>query len=247
MLVEQDDNTVRFSMGQVFGVTALVALALSIASLTGSVTLGVHMSMCLAGWVMWRILHGHPAALIPVLLGADLLLSTGIEWGLKGEDFMFRGIILLIGTLLVLAGVGALVCIGTRKQRFWKHQYGVALAILCMLLAWWVVVPLVGGASVARRRASDTAANNQATAKAIAMVEEARQRTGTTPGEEALPGLLREPLPSVRWGGITGEIRYGKTGETTYELTYIDPSMLFGDIVIYDSAAPEKGWSRIPF
>jgi hypothetical protein len=137
--------------------------------------------------------------------------------------------------------------LGARRRQFWKYQFVIAAAVLVILAAWWLAIPTLGNAAIARRRAADMAANNSATARAIALVEEVQQRTGTTPGEKTLAELLREPLPSLRWDGVQGQIQYRRTGENTFQLSYIDPSMFFGDIVTYDSATPQRGWYRIPF
>ncbi|NLS95339.1 MAG: hypothetical protein GXX96_24625 [Planctomycetaceae bacterium] len=148
------------------------------------------------------------------------------------------------GSLLVVFGGYRLARIGGKKQRFWKRQIVVAASIMPVLLVLWVAIVVLGNAAVARRRAADTAANNLATAKAIAMVEEVRRQTGTTPDEDTLPALLREPLPSVQWNGHSQQIRYTRTGDTTYELRYYDMRGFLGDTVVYDSV---KGWYRVPF
>ncbi len=79
------------------------------------------------------------------------------------------------------------------------------------------------------------------------MVEKAVEIHGQAPDLETLRKILSGPLPSVRWGGYSHEIGYLQTGEKTYQLNYVDPSMFFGDIVIYDSATPKKVGSEFPF
>lgn len=244
---EQRDSTIRFSLRQMFGVTGFVALTLGIVSYTGSVAYGIHLSMFLIGWVMWRVLHAHPKGLIPVLLGGDFLLWVAYERVLRGseEDFLgYRTMISVFGSLLVVFGVSRLVRVGSKKQRFWERQKVIAAAIMSILLVLWVAIIVLGNTAIARRRAADTAANNLATAKAIAMVEEVRRQTGTTPDEDTLPVLLREPLPSVRWNGCSQQIRYTRTGDTSYELHYYDMRVFLGDTIVYDSV---KGWYRVPF
>jgi hypothetical protein len=240
---------IRFSLLELFGVTSFVALILGIVSYTGSILVGIHLSLCLTGWLMRRLLHGQLGGIIPALLGGDFLLCSSVAWVHHGsEDFMgIHKMLDVIATLVVCVGLGALVWVGIKRQRFWKQQIAIATIIAVILAAWWIAVPALGNAAIARRRASDIAANKVATARAIAMVEEVRQRSGMTPNEDGLRELLREPLPSVRWDGLSGQIQYHRTGDTTFQLSYIDPSMFFGDIVIYDSATPKKGWYRITF
>jgi hypothetical protein len=249
-LIDQHDSTIRFSLRHMFGVTAFIALTLGVVSYTGSIAYGIHLSLCLAGWVMWRIGHGHLGGLIPALLGGDLLLCLSVGWIMSGsEDFLgIRVIMGVFASLFVFVGVGVLLWISTKKRRFWKHQIAIAAAILFILAVWWAAVPMLGNATIARRQTADIAANNLATAKAIAMVEKVRQQIGAVPDESALSELLKEPLPSVRWDGLSDQIRYARTSDATYQLIYFDISMLlFPDYVIYDSATPKKGWYRIPF
>lgn len=244
---EQADSTIRFSLRHTFGVTAFIALTLGIVSYTGSVAYGIHLSMFLIGWVMWRILHAYPQGLIPILLGADFLLWVAYERGLCGseEDFFgYRMILSVFASVLVLVGVAILVRTGNKKHQFWKHQIIIAATISCVLVALRGAIIVLGNTAIAERRATDIAATKLATAKAIVMVEEVRKQTGTTPDEDALAKRLREPLPSVRWDGRTQQIRYRRTGDTTYELLYYDMRGFMGDTVVYDSV---KGWYRIPF
>lgn len=233
-----------------FGVTAFITLTLGVVSCTGSIAIGIHLSLCLTGWLMWRIAHGHLGGLIPALLGGDLLLCLSVGWITSGSEDPF-GIQVFTGafaSLFVFVGVGVLLWVSTKKRRFWKHQIAIAATILFILAVWWAAVPMLGNATIARRQAADIAANKLATAKAIAMVEKVRQQIGAVPDEGTLSDLLQEPLPSVRWDGRSRQIEYKRTGDTTYQLSYLDVAMLlFPDYVIYDSAAPKKGWCRIPF
>lgn len=248
-MVKQTDDAIHFSLLSVLAVTSYIAFTLAVVSYTNSVVYGVHLSLVLVGWVIWRYVHGHLGGIIPALLGGDVLLCSSVAWTIHGsEDLMgFRNIANAFASFLVLAGFAVLVFVGAEKQGFWKHQIGIAALSLCTLVAWWIAIPVLGNAAMAQRRAADIAANSVATAKAIAMVEEARRRIGTAPDKEALQDLLTGPLPSVCWDGNSWQIQYQRTGNTTYRLTYIDPSMFFGDIVVYDSATPQKGWYRIPF
>lgn len=249
-MTDQPDARIRFSLRHMFGVTAFIALTLGVVSYTGSIVPGIHLSLCLAGWLGWRIAHGHLGGLIPALLGGDLLLCLAVDWTTSGsEDFLgIRAFIGVFASLFVFVGVGVLVWISMKKRPFWKHQIGIAAAILSILAVWWVAVPMLGNATIARRQATDIAANKLATAKAIAMVEKVRQQIGAVPDESALSELLQEPLPSVRWDGLSRQIEYRRTSETTYQLSYLDVAMLmFPDYVIYDSSTPNKGWYRIPF
>ncbi len=247
----ENDDRIRFSLRSMFCLTGFAALILGIVSSTGSIVLGAHLSLGLIGWVMWRIVRVHPGGLIPFLLGADLLACSSIDWVVRASEGGFLipvwAVFSVPGSLLVLIGFGVLLAIGLKKRHLGKRQTVAALIILPMLLAWWIVIPMLGHAAVERRRASDAAAMTRAAAEAIAMVEEVRLRTGTTPDDEALAALLPKPLPRVRWGEVSGPIRYRRTGDKTYELSYIDPAWMFGDIVVYDSSTPQKGWVRIPW
>ena len=237
---------IRFSLLHLFGVTTLVAFILGMVSYTGSIPLGIHLSLCLTGWLMRRFLHAHLGGVIPALLGGDVLLCSSFGWAHRGsEDFLgLRAVFVVIASLVVLVGLGVLVWVGTKRQQFWKQQIAIAATIAVVLAAWWSAVPTLGNAAIARRRASDIAANTAATAKALALVEEARQRTGTTPDEGELKGLL----PSVRWDGVSVQIEYHRIDDTRYWLNYSDPSGLSwigGTDVIYNSATPNKGWYRV--
>src|SRR5262249_13721352 len=163
-------------------------------SLAGSVSLGVHLSMVLVGWILWRYAHGYLGGILPVLLGGDVLLCASAPWGFRGTgDFMgFRSLVTFAASLSVLAGVGGFVWAGARDRPDAKHQRSIAVLLLCLLVGWWLAIPTLGNAAIGRRQAADTAANNAAAARAIAMVEEVRLRTAETPAREALPALLPE-------------------------------------------------------
>lgn len=249
VVARQDDTAIRFSLRQLLTVTGYLAFTVAVVVNTGSIALGIHLSLGLVGWIMWRFAHGHLGGIIPALLGGDFLLCSSVVWVVQGsEDFMgVRSMFNVLASLLVLVGLAGLIWIGMTEQRFWKHQMGIAAAIGCILVAWWIAIPALGHAAIASRRAADTAANNLAAAKGIVLVEDVRKRTGTTTDADRLEELLTEPIPSVRWDGNSQQIRYQRTGDTTYQLSYIDSSMFWGDTVTYDSATPTKGWYRIPF
>ncbi len=246
-MAEQDENTVRISLRHMFGLTTWIALTLGVSSYTGSVAIGIHLTMCLVGWVLWRILHTEPGAVIPILLGGDLLLWVAYERAVCGseDDFLgYRMILSAVASLLVLAGVTILVRTARAKQRSWKRQAAIVATAIPVLVFLWVAIIAVGSASIDRRQASDATANRLAMAKAIAMVEEVRKQTGTPPDEDTLAGQLQQPLPSVRWDGRFQQIRYTRTGDMSYELSYYDMAGFLGDTIVYNSA---KGWYRIPF
>lgn len=241
---------IRFSLLDLFGLTASVAFILGLVSYTGSILVGIHLSLCLVGWILSRFLHGHPGGVIPALVGADILLCSSVAWVHRGsEDFLgLRVVLAVIASLIVLVGLGVLVWVGTKRQQFWKQQFAIAAIIAVILAAWWVAIPTLGDAAMARRRAADMAANKAATAKAIALVEEVRQRIGTyPPDEDKLREVLREPLPSVRWNGFSSRIYYHGRG-TTFCLSYLDPSCSWiGVDCVYDSATPNRGWYQVVF
>lgn len=241
---------IRFSLLDLFGVTTFVAFILGLVSYTGSILVGIHLSLCLVGWILSRFLHGHPGGVIPALVGADILLCSSVAWVHRGtEDFLgLRVVFAVMASLIVLIGLGVLVWVGTKRQQFWKQQIAIAAIIAVILAAWWAAIPSLGDAATARRRAADIAANKAATAKAIAMVEEVRQRSGTLPDDDRLTELLREPLPSVRWNGVSIQIRYYRTSHTTFCLSYLDPSCSWiGVDCVYDSATPSRGWYQVVY
>lgn len=243
----EDGYAIRFFLWQVFGLTTGLALALGISSYSGSVAVGIHLIMCLVGWVMWQILHMRTGAIIPLLVGSDLLLWVAHERAVVGsdDDFLgYRWLITLFASLLVTAGIVQLIRTGRQQSLLWKRHVAIAVTLIAVLFGLWMAIIVVGNASIARRRAADTAANRLAMKKAIALVEEVRRRTGITPDDEALPGLLREPLPSVRWNGYFQEIRYRRTGNANYELSYYDMAGFLGDTIVYDNV---RGWRRVPF
>ncbi len=247
---KQSDNAIRFSLRSLLVVTSYVAGTMAVVSYTNNIAFGFHLSLGLVGWIMWRFAHGHLGGLIPALLGGDLLLCSSVSWVFHGsEDFMgFRVAFSAIASLLVLTGLGVFAWIGARKRSFWRNQVCIAATIFCTLIVWWIAIPTLGNAAMSHRRALDIAANSTAAIKAISMVEDAQQRNRKTPDRDSLNGILNEPLPSVRWDGYTQKIQFEKTSDTTFRLSYIDPSMFFmGDIVVYDSGTPAKGWYRIPF
>jgi len=246
----QPKNAIRYSLLGMLGMFAYISFTLAAASATNSVALGIHLSLLLVGWILWRYAHGHLAGILLVLLGGDALLCMSVPWIFEGvEDFMgFRALVMLGASLLVLIGLGVFLWAGTREWEFSKHQKWIAATLFCVLIGWWVAIPTIGEAAIGRRQAADIAANNAAAAKAIALVEEVRKRIGEAPKEDALSELLQEPIPSIRWQSYSHPIQYRQTSNSTYELSYIDPAgFMWGDIITYDSATPQRGWFRIPF
>lgn len=242
----QSDSTVRFSLLSLLVVTTYIACTMAVVSYTKNIVFGVHLTLGLVGWIIWRFAHGHLGGLIPTMLGSDFLLCSSAEWVLHGsEDFL--GICLalnVIASLIVLTGIGLFAWVSSKKRHNWLNQVCIAASIFFALVVWWIVTPRLGSAALSHRRALDIAANGSAEVKAISIIEDALRRYGNLPDSDS----LYEPLPSVRWDRFTHMIRYQKTSDTTFQLTYIDPSMLFmGDIIVYDSSNPKKGWYRIPF
>ncbi len=235
---------IRYSLKYLLAVVGAVAASLGIVRLTGSIGLGVHLSVCLAGWLLWRTANVHFGGVIPTLLGVDILLNCSIDWVHDGaEDFMgFRSSAIIFAEFLVVLGIGLTVWFAVRRRRFWRRQMGIALVFLSLLVAWSVTIPGIGNAAITRRRRTDNAANNRATAQAISTVEEFRRQTGRCPLENELP-----EMPSVRWDGFSTQIRYERMTVNSYQLHYVDPTIFMGDRVIYESDKPKKGWYRVPF
>jgi hypothetical protein len=250
LVKEQPDNRIRFSLFSLLGVFAYVSCTLALASFTNSVALGVHLTLLLVGWLLWRYAYGHGAGIILVLLGGHLLLALSLPWVLDGtEDFLgFRALASMAASLIVMAGLADFVWEWHTGRPYARNQLWIAATLFCVLIVGWAAIPTLGNAAIARRQASDTAANNRAAAKAIALVEAVLKRTGAAPKADALRELLPEPLPSIRWQSYSYPIQYRQTSNSTYQLSYIDPSgFLWGDIITFDSATPQRGWFRIPF
>jgi hypothetical protein len=220
---------------------AYIAFTLSIVRYTGSLISGIHLSLCPMGWLMWRFGRVRLVGLVPTLIGADMVLGFSLSI-IQYADFMGAAGV-AFGSVVLLIGLGVLVCISARRGRYWQSQIGTAAVGLLLVVAWWFSLPAFARAA----RASDLAANSAATARAVSIIEDVRRQLGRVPSEPELGILLPEPFPSVRWGRFSGPIQYRRTSEKAYELTYIDPSEFMGDIVIYNSDTPEKGWYRIPF
>jgi len=239
---QRANKSFSFSLKHLFSATATVAIVLGVVAATGSVVLGVHISLGLAGWIIWRFAHAHPAGLIPCLLGGDILLASSYRWVFHANEAFFRGFFLMLGGSLIGIGILIFALIGAAQKRYGNHQYVCAAVIAVMLFVWWAIVPMLGSSAVAHRQAADIAANNRAAAKAIKLVEEATKSLGSSPLEDELEHVLSEPMPSVRWDRFETPINYQKTGATTFQLRYC-----LGDIVFYDSATPQQGWTRIPW
>jgi hypothetical protein len=249
-LQNEPDNTIRFSLLSVLGIFAYVSFAFAMASLANSVAVGIHLSLLLVGWVLWRYAYGHGAGVILVLLGGDLLLCLSVPWIRDGADDVmgFRVLASLAAGLIVTIGLGVFVWAGSTSRPHARNQLWIAATLFFVLVCCWVAVPTIGNAAIARRQSADIAANTAAAAKAIALVDEVVKRTGAAPETDALAALLPEPFPSIRWQSRSHEINYRPTSSSTYELSYIDPSgFMWGDIITYDSSMPQRGWSRIPF
>lgn len=243
------DNRVRFSLRDLLLATSYVAGTAAVVSYTGSVRLGIHLSLAFLGFLMWRYAHGHLGGIVPALLGGDILLCSSIGWVSYGaEDFMgFRDMFNVFASFLIVVGLGTFSWDAGKKKPFRRNQIGIAMTIFLILVAWWVAIPPLGRASITRRQNSDMASNKAATANAISMVQNAVLRNGNAPENTRLAQLLTAPLPAVQWDGVSQQIQYQKTGDDSFQLSYVDPSMFLGDIVVYESTTPNKGWYRIPF
>ncbi len=244
-----DTESIRFSLREALAVTAAAAAVCAVVAYTNSVVIAIHLTTVFLGFVIWRYAQGHLGGLIPTLLGGDLLLGFSLGWVVNGsEDFMgFRGLIFGVASVLFLTGLGVFLGIASYRRRYWRHQAAIAITLGAIFVIGWIVVPTLGKAATLRRQKADIAANTAATAQAIALVATVCQQVGSAPDLEALKKQLGGPLPSVRWDGYSHEIMYVKTGANTYQLQYIDPTMFMGDICIYDSSTPARGWFRVKF
>lgn len=240
-MVNECDSQLRFSLAHLLAVIAYLGFTFSVVRYTGSSISAVHLSVCLMAWLMWRFGHVRLVGLVPTLIGADIVLGFSLST-IQSDEFLGAAGA-SFGSIVLLIGLTILFCISARRDRYWRTQMGTAAVGTLLLVAWWFSFPALARAA----RASDMAANSAATVRALSMIEDVRRQLGRVPSEPELGALLREPLPSVRWGQRSGPIQYRRTSEKAYELTYIDPSQFMGDIVIYNSDTPEKGWYRIPF
>jgi hypothetical protein len=242
----QSEGVFQFTLRELLAVTAYIAFALGIGRWTASPTVAVQFLLFLIGLGVVRFAHGHLGAVIPSLLGIDLLTCYGIDLAYFGNvpGFMdFRpAFACLGGSLLILIGLGVFLWQARSNRPYRKAQLGLALFMLTFLVGWYAIVPTIGRATVAQRRARDTAANNLAMSQAIAQVEAIRARLGRIPDDAELKSLLDEPLPSVRIDGYVAQISYQHTAANEYQLSYC-----FWDILTYCSSTPNKGWYRIPF
>ena len=241
---QESHNAVRFSMLTVLSVTGYAAFACAMVLYTNNIAPLVHMSFIHAGWVLWRYAYAHFGGLLLTLIGFDLLACITYQWGYCGSEDVFGCVVgSVFASVIVLMGLGIFGWIASKKGGYCGNQAFVASWLFFALIIFWGVVPIVGEFSISRRRSSDTAANSIATAKAISMVEEAQVVFGKTPGKEELQEFLKEPFPSFRWDGESQDIEFKKTGETTFELSYTDPTVFIPiREMVFDSANPEKGW-----
>ena len=237
------DNQLRFSLAQLLAGIAYIAFTGTVVRCTGSIASAIYLSLCLAGWLMWRFTRLHVAGLVPTLVGTDVLLSSSLDWiGSNSQpELNFLGIVL--GTLLMLVGLSIWVGLAGRKRQNGQRQIAAAAASFVFLVAWWLFLPTLEKAA----HLSDIAANNAATILAVTMIEDVRQQLGRAPAKSELAALLHEPLPSIRWGRVSTPIGYVRTSDKAYKLSYIDPSVTRRDIVWYNSEMPEKGWYHKPF
>lgn len=243
------DEKIRYSLRELVLVTTYIQISLAVAFYLNSIPIGIHLSLVLLGWIAWRYGHGHLGGIIPALVGGDILLCSSVQWVLGGqEDFLgLRDLVCMLASLCVAAGFFVLIWVAGSKPRYWKHQIGIAILMLMAIGTWWAIIPRIGNAAIARRRAVDIADNKVAMEKAIAMATEAQKLHGEAPDQETLLKILGGPLPSVRWDGQTREIEYSRIDETSFRLTFFDPSVFMGDMLIYFSESPAQGWVRVPF
>ena len=240
-VVNRCDSQLRFSLAHLLAVIAYLAFTLCVVRYSGSLISGIHLSICLMAWLMWRFGRIRLVGLVPTLIGADMVLGFSVSI-IQYADFLGAAGV-TFGSVVLLIGLGILVFVSASRGRYWQSQIGTAAVGFLLLVAWWFALPALARYA----RASDMAANGAATALAVSIVEDFRRQLGRVPSEPELGVLLPEPLPSVRWGQLSGPIHYRRTSEVAYELTYIDPCEFMGDIVIYNSDTPEKGWYHIPF
>ena len=240
-VVNECDHQLRFSLAHLLAVIAYLGFTFSIVRYTGSSMSAVHLSICLMGWLMWRFGRVRLVGLVPSLIGADMVVGFSLST-IQSDEFLGTAGV-CFGSIVLLIGLAILFCISARRDRYWRTQLGTAAVGTLLLAAWWFSFPALARAA----RASDMAANCAATARAVSMIEDVCRQLGRVPSEPELSALLPESLPSVRWGQLSGPIHYRRTSDKAYELTYIDPSEFMGDIVVYNSDTPEKGWYRIPF
>lgn len=243
------DNQVRFSLRDMLLATSYVALTAAVVSFTGSIHWSIHLFLPCIGFSMWRYAHGHLGGVVLALLGGDILLCSSIGWISYGvEDFMgFRDMSIVFASFLIVAALGTFSWAAAKEKPFWRNQMGIAITIFLVFIAWWIAIPPLGRAAVARRQNSDMAANIASTANAISMVQNAVLHNGNAPDNTRLAELLSDSLPAVQWDGFSQPIQYQKTSDNSFQLSYVDPSVFLGDIVVYDSTTPKKGWYRIPF
>ena len=155
------DSQLRFSLAHLLAVIAYLAFTLSVFRYSGSLMSGVHLSLCLMGWLMWRFGRVHLVGLVPTLFGADMVLGFSLSI-IQCADFLGAAGV-TCGSVVLLFGLGILVCISARKGRYWQSQIGTAAVGLLLLVAWWFSLPALARAA----RASDIAANNAATAAGV--------------------------------------------------------------------------------
>jgi hypothetical protein len=234
----------QFTLRQLFAVTTFVAFTLGIGRWTGSAGIVVHGHFILVGWLLWRFARGHLGAVVPSLIGLDLLIVVAVDW-LSGADtdlFDLRDLVVEFATFLTIVGLGVFFWRACRKCPHWRSQIALGLLVLAALVVWWAIVPAMGRVAVAGRQARETAANNAAMAKAVAQIEAIRKRLGRLPDESEIDEFLEEPLPRICVDRFQAPIRYRRVSDTGYELSFC-----YWDIFIYSSSTPSKGWCRIPF
>lgn len=238
------DDRFQFTLTQLFVLTAIVALICGIGRLTGSPALVIQLSAIFLGWGMRRFAHAPLGALIPSLLGVDILACEGISWAYYGFDDpeFVRNAIAGFATLLVIVGLGVFLLAAWLNRPYPRRQAGLAIFFLIVLVAWWAVVPAIGNTTVAERKTMETAANNAAMATAVAQIESLRERLGRVPEESEVNDLLDQPLPYIRIRGFATQIRYQRTADDAYQLRFC-----YWDIFLYDSTTPARGRYHIPF
>jgi len=242
-MTDRNEN-LRFTLRHLFVVTALSAMALAAGRVTGSPALTIHLTLVVVGWLIYYVLHGHLAGILPCLLGADYLTIHAIDWTYRANaPFMFEPVLDMFASFLIFVGLGIFVILGCRKGPYWRWQLANAAIFFTLLIAWWLVIPMIGERVIAQQRARDTVRNNAAMSQAVAQVEAIRSQLGRVPTDLEFGELSKAPLPTIYWDGRKIEMDYRYVSDKEYWLSYL----LSWDIYSYHSTEPKRGWFSVPF